>query len=90
MCRLDAFVQLEVHPWYGRHFKSLSDKAFKVAVDFMEETALLTHDEFVPAVNRMFLDKPEKPKGWELITELLTVASRNCEESEKKPKQRRI
>lgn len=72
--RLEAFNSLQRHPWLGRVFMKLSDAEVKLCRDFILEHKNLTHDQFILKVNRMFLDKPVRPKNWTRIMELLTVA----------------
>lgn len=53
----------------------ISEAEFDLAVGFIEDNDHLGHLEFEYAVNRMFLDKPEKPKNWAVICELLMLTN---------------
>ena len=74
MDRKQAFENLQHHPWFGKVFARLKPATKALALQFIEQHQSASHDQFIPLVNRMFLDK-ERPKQWELILDLLTAAS---------------
>lgn len=75
MSRLEALtLKVKEYPYKTLALK-LSGTDFDVIVDFIEENEELGHLEFEYKVNRMFLDKPEKPKKFAIIQELLMVAN---------------
>lgn len=75
MNRKQAFQSLEADAWFSRVFKKLkvADKA--LCLEFIEKNDALDRAAFELAVNRMFLDKAEKPKNWTLIVELIATAN---------------
>lgn len=75
MNRKQAFENLAHHPWFGRRYAKLKGTAREMALEFLNKHQGATHDQFIPLVNRMFLDMPNKPKNWELALDLLTAAS---------------
>lgn len=74
MSRLAAFKALSNHPWFGRIYAKLTAPALIMALAFLEDNKDLSGDDFAFKVNRMFLDQPNKPKGWQIIMDLLTAA----------------
>ncbi len=75
MSRAMAFENLKNHPWHGRVFAKLKASDKELALKFIEENDRLLILDFEYRVNRMFLDKPAKPKNWTIICELLQAAN---------------
>lgn len=73
--RTIAFNSLETHPWLNRVFKKLNRDDLYICRQFLAEKEHLSKGDFELAVNRMFIDKENKPKNWKLICELLTCAN---------------
>jgi hypothetical protein len=61
------------YPW-DKKLKQMSDKEKAMVDTFIIENDHLSKSEFELLVNRLFLDKKDKPKNWTLITEILV----NC------------
>lgn len=67
-----SFIGLAAHPWHNKLFLKLSSKEVAHCLKFVDDNA--DCDNFDQAVQRMFLDCPDKPKHWKEIMELLTCA----------------
>jgi hypothetical protein len=76
MNRLEYFrLRVGEHILYKRLALKLSEAEFDSCVAFIEDNDHLAHLEFEYAINRMFLDRKDKPKNWIIIQELLMVAN---------------
>lgn len=75
MNRKTLFLALESHPFLDRLFKRLSKNEIQLALEFLDSTATLGKNEFIPAMNSLFLDIKDRPKRWKEITELLNCAN---------------
>ena len=73
--RLSHFDGLISDPWYGAAMRKLNRSEHSLCVAFLVEHEKLDKGAFEMAVNRMFLDKMERPKNWTLIADLLTAAN---------------
>lgn len=73
--RLNKFKSLADHPWYRKQYTSLKKEEVAVIVNFIEASAHLSFGDYALAVERMFLDKPNKPKRWALLQELALVSN---------------
>ena len=60
----------ESYRW-KRLLPQLSQKDMETVESFINSNSTASKDEFVHRLNRMFLDQPNKPRKWALITELL-------------------
>lgn len=65
------FESLAAHPWLKKSFGKLSISELVLSRAFLAEGRHLDQAAFEKAVNRMFLDCPQKPKNWAVIMELL-------------------
>lgn len=75
MDRQTVFNSLATHPWLGRVYKKLTIKERLQCEVFLVLHTGSDKDRFELAVNRMFLDDPEKPKHYKEMLELLTCAN---------------
>jgi hypothetical protein len=75
MTRREAFTSLAYHPMYRSGYGRLSTQELALCSDFMLRHEADGANEFGAAVNRMFLDVPEKPKNKAMIQDLLTAAN---------------
>lgn len=73
--RTDFFMALKEHAWLLKSFARLSAKEVSICLTFIVENDHLDKGEFEMKINRMFLDKIEKPKHWKEMSELLTCAN---------------
>lgn len=83
--RAEKFHAYKNHPWLGRVYAKLTRDEILLAEAFMRSNQKLGKGEFEMAINRMFLDKEDKPKNWTRISELLTNA--NCSLSDEEPRE---
>lgn len=72
--RVEAFANMERHPWLKKSWARLSAAEIALANSFIATNDSLDLGEFEKAVNRMFMDKP-KPKNWTVICELLSCSN---------------
>ena len=76
---LERFLELERHPLksYRNHFAKLkkSKEEFEIALRFIDEMKDMDKHQRMFFINRLFLDKNEKPKNWLTIVDLLASAS---------------
>lgn len=70
-----AFDAYANHPWHHKAFKRLTAAEIALAHAFIEQHAHLGRGAFELAVNRMFIDKPDKPKHFTIILDMLTCAN---------------
>ncbi len=77
MNRIDAFLAHTEHAYLGRLYARLKKADIAFCLDFLKETRDLDAGEFEFRVNRMFLDKPDKPKNSGIIQELLSCANKS-------------
>lgn len=75
MTRAEKFRALAAHGWLKSVFKKLTAEERQIAEDFIRENDALDKGAFELRINRMFLDRLEKPKHWKEILELLTCAN---------------
>jgi hypothetical protein len=75
MTRREAFASLAYHPMYRAALQRLSVQEAALCSDFLLQHEADGANEFGAAVNRMFLDVPEKPKNKAMIQDLLTAAN---------------
>jgi hypothetical protein len=73
--RLEAFRNLKKHAWLGRVFARLSAKEIAGAEGFIRARGDDSKDAFELAINRLFIDAPDKPRHWAEISELLSCAN---------------
>lgn len=73
--RLTTFLAYKEHPWLHKPFKRLTRAEIEICQVFIQQNSALAKGEFEFKINRMFLDKPEKPKHYKEILELLTCAN---------------
>jgi len=70
--RVERFKKLWSHSYYKNSVAKLSMEDIQEVMDFIEKNQTKDRNDFVHAVNRMFIGK-DKPKKWTLISEILTV-----------------
>lgn len=75
----EAFLRLSDHAWLGKSYNKLTPEDERLCLDFIKANGYLDKDGFDKAVNRMFLDKVDKPKNWKIICELLSCANTSVE-----------
>lgn len=63
------------HPWLGRLHTQLSAREDALARQFICDHDHLDVGPFELAVNRMFVDRPNRPRRWTIIMELLTCVN---------------
>lgn len=71
MSRAIKFEALANHAWLGKSFKKLKKDELLLARNFLEQNAHLDKGQFEFAINRMFINYPNKPKNWTIILEML-------------------
>lgn len=76
MTRREKFEVLREHPWLGNIFKRLTVMDIRACLEFLKLHEGKNIDEFEYLVNRMFLDKPDRPKNSGIIQELLSCANK--------------
>lgn len=74
--RREKFEILREHPWLGKIFRKLTLADMKLCIEFLNLHESKTIDEFEFLVNRMFLDKSDRPKNSGIIQELLSCANK--------------
>lgn len=76
MDRRKALEDLKNHPWLGRLWKRLSVAEATEMECFVNLNYMLDNGDWERAVNRLWLDRPERrPKRWKEIQELLLSTS---------------
>jgi len=73
--RLARFQEYENHPWHGKRMAKLTLAEMEECVTFLMNYGDLPKDQFEMTVNRMFLDRPKKPKNWLVMQELLACSN---------------
>lgn len=73
---MEKFQSLYNDYWYGRLIQKLRPIEVGYVTQFIQLNQHLGLSEWEMAVNRMFIDKPDKPKRWTLIMEILTVCGK--------------
>lgn len=75
MSRLQKLEELKSHPYYAKYLLKLSQSEMQFCIDFIEQHNARSRSEFEYLVNRVFIGKPDKPKNWTLICEILSCVS---------------
>lgn len=65
--------KIAVHPYYGKAIRKFKDSQWNIIYQFAMKYEDKDLNEFEALVNRMYLDKEEKPKHLGLIQEVLSV-----------------
>lgn len=73
--RKEIFQSFSGHAWWGRRIESLKLKERAELEGFLEAQQSLSNDDFVHALNRMFLGREAKPKNWTLILDILQAVA---------------
>lgn len=81
MTRLDKFNALATHPWLGRLFAKLTSAELLWCRAYLVTTADKDRGEFEHLTNRLWLDRPDKPKHHKEMLELLICANSAKEET---------
>lgn len=69
--RLKNFDSLVDHPWFKKLVLKLSASDKDMITKFIAEKDHLTKADFEFAINRIFLDKKDKPKKYKEILDVL-------------------
>lgn len=72
MKRLETLEKLKTHAIIGKFFKKLKSSDLDIINKFLIETQQDDVNSYAEKVNRLFLDKPDKPKQWVTIWAILT------------------
>jgi hypothetical protein len=75
MGRRDVLISYQDHAIFGRLWKRLIPSERDFAHSFINSHDNLSKKDFEYAVNRAFLDLPNKPKHWKEILELLACTN---------------
>lgn len=75
MNREQAFLSFSTHAFLHKLYAKMKANDRAIAFQFLQENAALSRADFEYKLNRFFLDKPEKPKNWAIISELLCNAN---------------
>lgn len=75
MTRRALFAALATDAFYARLYERLSKKDVEWCFSFLDDNAATDAGAFEFAVNRLWLDSPEKPKRYRDIIELLLAAN---------------
>ena len=75
MTRLEALKIKSGELYYRKLALKLTESEYDQVVQFIEDNDHLGHLEFEYAINRMFLDMPNKPKNWGVIMELIMACN---------------
>lgn len=70
------FESLRSDAWYGRLLPKLKKAGEETVVTFIRENEELAVGEWEKKVQRLFLDKEQKPANWTLINEVLIVCGK--------------
>lgn len=73
--RLEQFKGYKSHPWLKKAYAKMTKKDLEIAINFIESNHSLSPSEFEHKVNRMFIDKIDKPKNFTIILELLSCCN---------------
>jgi hypothetical protein len=73
--RVHAFKSLAGHPFLSGIYKKLSGQEVLFCVSWLKTMDKSSHDDVETAINRLFLDQPDKPKNAGIIRELLASAN---------------
>jgi hypothetical protein len=77
MNTIKIFLNLENHPltMIQNGFKKLKRDELLIGINFIIQNDSLNKDDFEYKLNRLFMDKLEKPKNWTNILELLSITN---------------
>ncbi len=75
MNRLEKFKTFKVHPRHSKLVAKLTAADRDFCEQWIADRAEMNADDFELAVNRMFMDNPNKPKHWPTIMELISSAN---------------
>lgn len=73
--RIEIFHAYKNHAWLHKVYDRLSKSDIQICEEFIQSHDHLPKGEFEYAINRMFLDKPNKPKNYPMILEMLTCTN---------------
>lgn len=73
--RLEAFHALEKHPWLGRIYGRLTKAELAFCQELILANEHLSKGDFELKINRLWLDREERPKNRFVISELLICAN---------------
>lgn len=77
----DVLRKIAVHPYYKKATKKFKDSQWNIIYQFARKFEDKDTNEFEALVNRMYLDKEEKPKHLGLIQEVLSVFNKMRKEN---------
>jgi len=66
---------LEKHPHYFKLLARLTINEKLIVIEFFQENRNLDKNLFEYKINRMFIDRIEKPKNWSIIMEVLSIVN---------------
>lgn len=69
----DCMKFLSTHPWLSKGFKKLKQEEKLILADFLD-LKIIDKPQALLQANKMFLDKPSKPKNHLIISELISCA----------------
>ena len=75
MTRTEALKNMETRYPYANLFKKLKAACRAEMQENLNKLDNLGHLEFEYAVNRLYLNKDNKPKNWKIICDLLVTAN---------------
>ena len=81
--RILAFRSFATHAWLKKDFAKLSKKELQMCESFIIALGSISHDEFAVAVNRWFLDDPNKPKRHTIMWGLVSTSGSAVREQER-------
>lgn len=70
--RKNKYESFKKHPWFSKLFLKMKKDDDLFCINFIDDNKDLKNDEFEKKVNRVFIDKSDKPKNWKIISEILT------------------
>ncbi len=74
--RAEKFESLRSDPWYSALMPKLKKNGEAICKEFIEAHGDLPIGEWEFKVQRLFLDRAEKPANWTLINEILIVCGK--------------
>jgi hypothetical protein len=74
--REDKFLGLKQDAWYHKIIEKFTTEDHRIIRDFFRAHGGLDIGQYERVVQRLFLDKPYKPKNWTSINEVLIVCGK--------------
>ncbi len=73
--RTGRFSTLMRHPILGRIAARLTKEEHHECLQFILDHGEMAHLDFEHEINRMFIDRPQKPRHWTEMSELLMASN---------------